>query len=77
MTETVKRVRRGSIVYTDKWRGYDSLMFFGYKHFNIDHRYKFQQGKVYINGIEGYPGTPTISMPWGTGSDKPVTGKWI
>jgi len=54
MTETVKRVRRGSIVYTDKWRGNDSLMFCGYKHLNIDHRYKFKQGKVYINGIEGF-----------------------
>lgn len=54
MTETIKRVRRGSIVYTDKWRGYDSLMFCGYKHLNIDHRYKFKQGKVYINGIEGF-----------------------
>lgn len=54
MTETVKRVRRGSIVYTDKWRGYDSLMFCGYKHLAIDHRYKFTQGKVYINGIEGF-----------------------
>ena len=27
MSETVKKVRRGSIVYTDKWKGYDSLMF--------------------------------------------------
>lgn len=54
MTETVKRVRRGSIVYTDRWKGYDSLMFCGYKHLNIDHRYKFKQGKVYINGIEGF-----------------------
>lgn len=54
LTETVKKVRRGSIVYTDKWRGYDSLMFCGYKHLNIDHRYKFKYGKVYINGIEGF-----------------------
>ena len=54
MTETVKKVRRGSIVYTDKWIGYDSLMFCGYKHLNIDHRYKFKQGKVYINGVEGF-----------------------
>lgn len=54
MSETVKKVRRGSIVYTDKWRGYDSLMFCGYRHLNIDHRYKFKQGKVYINGIEGF-----------------------
>jgi len=54
MTETVKRVRRGSIVYTDKWRGDDTLMFCGYKHLNIDHCYKFKQGEVYINGIEGF-----------------------
>ncbi|MFN3654220.1 MAG: IS1595 family transposase [Candidatus Nitrosotenuis sp.] len=54
MGETVKKVRRGSIVYTDKWRGYDSLMFCGYKHLSIDHKYKFKSGKVYINGIEGF-----------------------
>jgi hypothetical protein len=29
MTETVEKVRHGSIVYTDKWKGYDSLMFCG------------------------------------------------
>lgn len=54
MGETVKKVRRGSVVYTDKWRGYDSLMFCGYKHLSIDHKYKFKSGKVYINGIEGF-----------------------
>ncbi|MFB3765027.1 MAG: transposase, partial [Methanotrichaceae archaeon] len=27
MNETVKKARRGSIVYTDKWRSYDSLTF--------------------------------------------------
>jgi len=54
MQETVKKVRRGSIVYTDKWRGYNSLMFCGYRHLNIDHRYKFKRGKVYINGVEGF-----------------------
>lgn len=54
MNETVRKVRRGSIVYTDKWKGYDSLMFCGYRHLSIDHKYKFKQGKVYINGIEGF-----------------------
>ena len=54
LNETVKKVRRGSIVYTDKWCGYDSLMFCGYRHLSIDHQYKFKQGKVYINGIEGF-----------------------
>jgi len=54
LNETVKKVRRGSIVYTDQWKGYDSLMFCGYKHLNINHQYKFKQGKVYINGVEGF-----------------------
>jgi transposase len=54
MKETMKKVRRGSIVYTDKWKGYDSLMFSGYKHLNIDHKYKFKEGKVFINGVEGF-----------------------
>ena len=51
---TVKTVRRGSIVYTDKFRGYDSLMFCGYRHIKIDHQKRFASGKVYINGVEGF-----------------------
>jgi len=50
----VKKVRRGSIVYTDRWSGYDSLMFCGYKHLSVDHRYRFKCGRVYVNGIEGF-----------------------
>jgi transposase len=53
-TGTVKRVRRGSILYTDKWTGYDSLMFCGYNHLKIDNRYTFKQGKFYTYGIEGF-----------------------
>lgn len=51
---TVKKVRRGSIVYTDKFRGYDALMFCGYRHLRIDHQKVFSFGKVYINGLEGF-----------------------
>ncbi|MCR4336512.1 MAG: IS1595 family transposase [Candidatus Omnitrophica bacterium] len=51
---TVKMVRRGSIVYTDKFKSYDALMFCGYRHVNIDHRKHFSNGKVYINGVEGF-----------------------
>ena len=51
---TVKTVRRGSIVYTDKFRSYDSLMFCGYRHLKIDHGKRFTTGKVYINGLEGF-----------------------
>ncbi len=51
---TVKTVRRGSIVYTDKFKSYDSLMFCGYRHLNLDHKKFFANGKVYINGVEGF-----------------------
>lgn len=51
---TLKKVKRGSIVYTDKWKSYDSLMFCGYRHLNVDHKKTFVHGKVYINGIEGF-----------------------
>lgn len=51
---TVKTVRRGSIVYTDKFRSYDSLMFCGYRYIKIDHKKLFASGKVYINGVEGF-----------------------
>ncbi|OHB50901.1 MAG: transposase, partial [Planctomycetes bacterium GWF2_40_8] len=51
---TIKKVRRGSIVYTDKFRCYDSLMFCGYRHLKIDHSKYFSSGKVYINGLEGF-----------------------
>ncbi len=51
---TIKTVRRGSIVYTDKFRSYDSLMFCGYRHLKVDHKRRFASGKVYINGLEGF-----------------------
>jgi transposase len=51
---TVKTVKRGSIVYTDKFHGYDALMFCGYRHLRVDHAKRFSSGKVYINGLEGF-----------------------
>jgi len=51
---TVQTVRRGSIIYTDKFNSYDSLMFCGYRHLKIDNKKKFSSGKVYINGVEGF-----------------------
>ena len=51
---TVKCVRRGSIVYTDKFKSYDSLMFCGYRHLKVDHSKRFVSGKVYINGLERF-----------------------
>ena len=51
---TIKTVKRGSIVYTDKFRSYDSLMFCGYRHLKLDNKKRFSTGKVYINGLEGF-----------------------
>lgn len=51
---TIKKVRRGSIVYTDKFRSYDALMFCGYRHLRVDHKRRFSSGRVYINGLEGF-----------------------
>lgn len=51
LNETVKR---GSIVYTDRFKSYDALMFCGYRHLQLDHQKRFARGKVYINGLEGF-----------------------
>lgn len=50
----VAKVRRGTIVYTDRFQIYDSLMFCGYRHLKVDHRVHFAQGRVTINGLEGF-----------------------
>lgn len=54
LNETVKIVRRVSILYTDKFKSYDALMFCGYRHLRIEHKKQFARGKVYINGLEGF-----------------------
>lgn len=51
---TIKKVRRGSIVYTDRFKSYDALMCCGYRHLSVDHASKFAEGRVYINGLEGF-----------------------
>ena len=50
----VRKVRRGSIIYTDRYKAYDALMFCGYRHLSVDHQNRFSCGKVYINGLEGF-----------------------
>jgi transposase len=54
LMETIKKVKRGSIVYTDKFKAYDGLVMYEFKHERIDKSIKFSNGKVYINGIEGF-----------------------
>jgi transposase len=50
----IKKVKRGSLVYTDKFRSYNGLISYGFRHRRIDHGKRFVNGKVYINGIEGF-----------------------
>jgi transposase len=54
LAATVKVVKRGSLVYTDKYAGYDTLTFCGYRHLKVDHGKQFSRGKVHINGLEGF-----------------------
>ena len=54
LTMAIKKVKRGSLVYTDKFRSYNGLISYGFRHLRIDHGKRFVNGKVYINGIEGF-----------------------
>jgi len=51
---TLRWVKRGTLVYTDRWKGYDTLAFCGYRHLRLDHARHFARGKVHINGLEGF-----------------------
>ena len=50
----IKKVKRGSLIYTDRFKSYDGLVSYGFRHERIDHSKRFSNGKVYINGIEGF-----------------------
>lgn len=50
----IRKVKRGSLIYTDRFRSYNGLVSYGFKHRRIDHGKRFANGKVYINGIEGF-----------------------
>ncbi len=54
LREVIKKVKRESLIYTDKYKGYDGLVMYGFRHERIDHGKRFVNGKVYINGIEGF-----------------------
>jgi transposase len=54
LTLAIKKVKRGSLIYTDRYKSYDGLVAMGFKHKRIDHSKRFGNGKVYINGIEGF-----------------------
>ena len=46
---------KDSMVYTDKWKGYDGLVFDGYKHQRVNHSKQYSDRKgTHINGIENF-----------------------
>ena len=54
VTMAIKKVKRGSLIYTDKFRRYNGHIAYGFRHLRIDHGKRFVTGKVCINGIEGF-----------------------
>jgi len=53
-----KRVKPGSVVYSDTWRGYTGIAANGYVHRLVEHsRGEFSDTKgTHINGLEGFWG---------------------
>lgn len=53
----IKKVidKHDSTIYTDGWRGYDGLVFDGYKHQRVNHSKRYSNRKgTHINGIENF-----------------------
>lgn len=49
-----RMVKRGSVIYTDRWVGYNTLVLAGFRHRVINHREFHRFGNVHTNGIEGF-----------------------
>ena len=43
---TVKLVKRGTLVYTDQYAGYDTLTFCGYRHLKVQHGRQFSRTAI-------------------------------
>ena len=53
MNEIIKHSEKGSVFYTDKFKSYKSLKFYG-KHIAINHSKTFVKARNHINGLEGF-----------------------
>jgi len=53
MQEITRHAQKGSVFYTDQFKSYTSLKFYG-KHLPIDHGKEFTKGRRHINGLEGF-----------------------
>ena len=50
----VKKVRSGSIVYTNRLKGFDSLLYYGYHHALVESDDLYPPGYVHINREDGF-----------------------
>jgi len=50
----IKKIKRGSLIYTDKFRNYSSLVMYGFYRKITDSDKRFSNSKVYIDDIEGF-----------------------
>jgi transposase len=48
----IRKVKRESLIYIDKFGSYNGLVSYGSKHQRIDHGKTIVNEKVYMNGIE-------------------------
>ncbi len=62
LESTIKKVKKGSMIYTDKWKGYDTLIFHGYDRESVNHQKIFAKGDVHINGMEGFWGFAKLNL---------------
>lgn len=53
MNEIKQHAEKGSVFYTDKFKSYKSLKFYG-KHLTVDHGKEYRNGRCHINGLEGF-----------------------
>ncbi|MGI0059206.1 MAG: IS1595 family transposase [Nitrosotalea sp.] len=52
LNATVKKIMKGGVMYTDRWKGYDSLVFCGCK--DMVNQKRFARDKVYVDEKEGF-----------------------
>ena len=58
-----ERVERGGEVFSDKHTGYKGLVGLGYAHRTVDHgREEYTNGRIHINGVEGFWGLSKTNM---------------
>ncbi len=50
----VKKVRRGSIIYTDRYMAYDGMLYYGYHHALVKADDCFPEDYVFMNHVKGF-----------------------